>query len=233
MNETLTNIRILNVSFLEEIQPKELECFRGAIVDKVGVQQEFYHNHNNDPNSKVQYHYRYPLIQYQMVHRRPRIVFINEAIEEAHHFFAKNDWSLNLAGRPYQSRIENLKALQVHFGLSDDFQDYRISNWLGLNEENVKAYRNTPRMADRLAILERILAGNILSVANNFELHFPRRFTLEITDFFTCRKVYYKGIGLMSFDLAFRSDVYFPYGLSMGKGSSLGYGRVGAVDREE
>jgi hypothetical protein len=59
----MKNLRILQVAFDTEIQPYELPYFRGAVARKVGIEHEWFHNHDNTNGGT---HNRYPLIQYKL-----------------------------------------------------------------------------------------------------------------------------------------------------------------------
>jgi hypothetical protein len=43
----MKNLRILQVAFDTEIQPYELPYFSGAVARKVGIEHEWFHNHDN------------------------------------------------------------------------------------------------------------------------------------------------------------------------------------------
>ncbi|MCB0587015.1 MAG: hypothetical protein KDD06_17050, partial [Phaeodactylibacter sp.] len=43
--------------------------------------------------------YRYPLIQYKALEGRPAILFIGDAVSEAHHLFRQPDWELSFTRR--------------------------------------------------------------------------------------------------------------------------------------
>lgn len=221
------NIKTLSVTFAEPIEAREIHCFRGAIAEKVGLEREYYHNHNNDPAVKQAYHYRYPLIQYRLYRSRPQLLFINEAIDEARHFFGQSEWNLNMAGRPYPAQVERLKAGQTQLGLLPETQAYTIRRWLALNGDNYDRFAQTERLTTRIETLERILAGNILSMASGLGYRFPARFELFLTESYRQYSLPYKGTRLMAFDTTFRTNVQLPLGFSVGKGSSLGFGRVG------
>ncbi len=233
MTYPLTTIKTLSVTFDEAIAPQELECFRGAIVAKVGMDKEWYHNHKNAPDAPTGYHYRYPLIQYHLSRGRPRLLFINEAVGEARHFFTQNDWRLTLAGREYQSGIQALKAGQAEFGLLPELRPYTLTRWMGLNSANHAAYQASTRLSDKVALLERVLSGNILSMANGIGYQFPERFEVALTYLHRSYTIHYKGVPLLAFDVGFAANVALPLGLPLGKGGSLGFGRVGLPRKEE
>lgn len=229
----LRPLRMLSVTFSEEIAPEELECFRGAIAEKAGLQHERYHNHNNAPDAKTIFHYRYPLIQYQLYQRKPRILFLDEAIEDAQHFFAQPDWNLTVNDRPYHSSIADLKATQCTVGVTPGrFQHYRLYRWQALNTENYAQYQAIEPLRNKAAFLERILGGHLLAFFTGIGFQLPHRFQLDLTHLHHVRLGSYRGIKAQLFDVSFRAELLLPHGIGLGKGTGLGYGGVGRGRQE-
>jgi hypothetical protein len=230
----LRPLRMLSVSFTQEIAPDEIECFRGAIAEKAGLQHERYHNHNNAPDAPSGFHYRYSLIQYQLHRHRPRILFLDDAIEDAQHFFTQSDWNLTLNDRAYQTAIADLKATQCTVGSTPgQFHSYRLFRWMALNEENFAKYTATAPLRDKIALLERILSGHLLAFFTGIGMVLPQRFQLDITHLNRVHAGSYRGIKAQLFDIEFRADLLLPYGIGVGKGVGLGYGRLGGGEREK
>lgn len=92
----MKRLRILSVAFDTSLQPWQLPQFRGAVTQEVGPEHDWFQNHNNETGGV---HQRYPLIQYKIDaykgQMRPMLLFLNEGIEEAQHFFSKHDWGRN------------------------------------------------------------------------------------------------------------------------------------------
>lgn len=230
----MKNLRMLSVSFSEEIHPAELECFRGALVEKVGLEHERYHNHNNSGNSASRFHYRYPLVQYQLMKGRPRLLFLEDAIEDARHFFTQPDWDLHMNGRDYHTKIAELKATQHQVGVTPGhFHHYRLRRWQALNTENYQRYQSMETFLEKVGFLERVLSGQLLSFFTGIEYQLPERFRLDITDWGRAYTAPYKGVEVSLFDISFRAELALPSGVGMGKGSSLGYGRVWGDGKDE
>lgn len=229
----LRPLRMLSVTFTEEIAPEEIECFRGAIAEKAGLQHERYHNHNNAPDATSGFHYRYSLIQYQLHRRRPRILFLDDAIEDAQHFFTQPDWNLTMNERPYHTAIADLKAAQCTIGSTPgQFHTYRLYRWLALNEDNYAKYTSTAPLRDKIVLLERILSGHLLAFFTGIGMVLPQRFQLDITHINRIHNSSYRGIKAQLFDLEFRADLLLPYGIGVGKGVGLGYGRLGGGEEQ-
>lgn len=222
----MQKIKTLSVTFSEPIAPQELACFRGAISEKVGLEHDFYHNHNNQEDKKSNFYYRYPLIQYHLSNGRPKLLFINDAIVDAQHFFTQADWDLKLAGRTYSSSIHKLESNQVEFGYSTQQVEYQVSRWLGLNSNNHKVFLSSKTLVEKIELIERVLSGHILSLAKSLGYFFPDRFSLYLTDFYKSGLLHYKGVSLLAMDFKFSTNVVLPEGFSLGKGGSLGFGHV-------
>lgn len=220
-------IRSLNVRFDEPITAGELEYFRAAIVEKVGRKHDWYHNHNNGADASHSFHYRYPKIQYYRHQQRPVILFIQEIVGEARHFFMQSDWTLRLKDRTYDARLSEMKAQQQDVGiLAKGEKTYFLNNWLALNEENYALYQQTDRLIPRLELLERILVSQIVTLARSLGVTLDQPVSVGIIEWERTRSVHYKKAALLSFDIRFKTNVLLPARFGIGKGSSIGYGRI-------
>ena len=81
-------------------------------------------------------------------------------------------------------------------------------------------------VADRIALLERILTANVLSFAKGVGVFFDKEISCRILDLEEPVVTNYKGVKMMSFDIAFKSDVTIPDFVGLGKGVSIGFGMV-------
>lgn len=219
-------IRTLTVTFDQPLAAEELTYFRAAVVEKVGVDKEYFHNHNNTEGNEG-YHYRYPLVQYTRFKGLPAILFVEGAVEQAKHFFALSDWALQLKAREYEASVGDLRARQLKIGVTPGvMREYRLHKWIALNDENFQRYQGLPTMTEKIELLERVLAGQLLALATGLGVKFEERFELRLSDLSNRRLVPYKGVKLMTFDVRFRAELILPPGLGVGKGSALGFGRL-------
>ena len=218
---TFKKIRLLTVQFENDIQPWEVPAFRGAVIATAGNQHVLFHNHE-----KEKFRYSYPLIQYKQVRNKPMIMSLDEGVDEIHHFFENMQMGLMLGERPYELKIANLHLNQQVMQVWDRLWDYRIDNWLALNEENYAKYRGLESLADKIDLLERTLTGNIISFAKGIGWTIENEVKLAITSMREPRLVTYKGQRLMGFSVDFKTNVYLPNYLGLGKGCSTGFGVV-------
>ena len=222
-----TSLRLLSVTFDTQIDPWELPRFRGAVARKVGLEHEWYHNHNAETDG---YHQRYPLIQYKLdTHRgqqRPMLLCINQGVEEAHHFFSQPDWSLRIGANEHPLRIARLHVDQLALDVSPQPFIYRIHKWKAFNPENYEIWQGLRGIAEQFAFLERLLATHIIAFAEGVGWRVAERFELKILDLLKREQISNKGIRFEAFTLDFETNLALPEYVGLGKGVALGFGVV-------
>jgi len=218
----LKKIRVLTVVFDTEIAGFEIPAFRGAVIDKVGKDNVLFHNHLNNNH----FLYKYPLIQYKMLNRKPAIMCIDFGVDEIHKFFEKRDWSLKISDRWLEMKIDKLQMNQFVMQVWDKTFNYSIHNWVALNQENFNSYHALQSMVQKIEMLERTLKGNILSFAKGIDWTVDKEIQLSIRDIRRNRTARVKGKLLEGFDLDFTTNVFLPNYIGLGKSVSLGYGVV-------
>ena len=223
-------LRTLAVTFDHALNPWELPRFRGAIAGKVGLEHDWFHNHNNETGGL---HHRYPLIQYKVCPHnggfRPMLLCLDQGIEEAHHLFSQPDWNIELKkpeGAVCQTalRIARLHVDQTTLNVWEHPLAYRLHNWQALNTDHYRTYRNLDGIAERFSFLQDILASHILSFARGVGWTLPRRFDVKITRLLDEKFVEYKGVKVLGFSLEFKTDVSLPEWIGLGKGAGVGFG---------
>lgn len=224
----MTNtLRLLSVTFDTQLDPWELPRFRGAVARKVGLEHEWFHNHDAESGG---YHQRYPLIQYKLDtwhgHMRPMLLCLQHGVEEAHHFFSQPDWSLRIGANEHPLRIARLHVDQVTLDVPEQPHVYRIHKWKAFNPENYETWRGLTGIAEQFAFLERLLAAHIIAFAEGVGWQVPERFGLKITDLLKREWLEYKGVRVLAFTLDFEVKLNLPEHIGLGKGVSMGFGVV-------
>lgn len=220
-------IRVLSVLFDTEMKAWEVEAFRGAVAAKVGLENEWFHNHNNTEEDSAEYHYRYPLVQYKVSRQNPKILFLEAGVDEAHLFFNQRDWSLRIGQELRTMRLKDLRLEEFRLGISEYPRRYHLHNWLALPSEHYAEYRQLPDEAARWAFLERKLANSILGLASGLGWHVEERIVTRLLACSAPKALPYKGIRLTAFTVDFEANVFLPFGLGIGKGASVGWGVLG------
>lgn len=221
----MKRIRYLTVRFDAQIDRQEISAFRGAIIEKVGREADQFHNHAGDSG----FLYRYPAIQYKRIGQSPAIVCVEEGVDAIHSLFGQPAWDIQLNDRPLTLRVADLRLHQYTLQAWEHTFRFRIHDWLALNEANYARYQHTPSDIDRLELLERILTGNILSMAKGLDWHIDRDVRVRILRCSPLRWLRFKGQLLAGFDLDFATNVFLPDWIGLGKGVSIGFGVVHSI----
>lgn len=220
-------IRTLSVTFDTQVQPWELPLFRGAVARKVGLEHEWFHNHNNETGG---FHQRYPLIQYKLDSHngqmRPMLFCINEGIEEAHHFFSQPNWGLRIGEQEHEMRVAKLAMNQHNLEVTDQPKPFRIHKWKPFNSKNDVHWHTLRGVAEQFAFLERLLATHIIPFAQGVGWQIPERFDVKITKLLKKEEVSQKGIRADVFTLEFDSNIRLPDFIGLGKGVGFGFGVI-------
>jgi len=218
----MKKIRLLLVSFDAEIKASEVPAFRAAVIEKVGKQNTLFHHHLGDDA----YLYKYPLIQYKQIRKRPTIVCVDQGVDEIHKYFEKRSWDIKVNDRWLEMKVIKLDLNQFTLQVWNRHFNYTIHNWIALNQENTEKYNNMPTLSDRISFLEKTLTGNILSFAKGVEWTVDKQIELKILNFKEPRTVKVKTNDLVGFNLDFSTNVFLPNFIGLGKGVSKGYGIV-------
>lgn len=125
-------------------------------------------------------------------------------------------------------KIKKLNVNSFNLNVWDKFFSYRIFNWMALNQENHKKFRSTDSLVERIQILENILTANILSFAKGVEwiLEEDKKIKLKITNIIAEKVTRFKNISHVTFDVEFKTNVFIPQHIGLGKAVSHGYGVV-------
>jgi hypothetical protein len=226
----MKKLRILAVSFDTHIQPYQLSAFRGAVASKVGWEHDWFHNHDNSTEGGGKTINRYPLIQYKLDTRgdqmRPMLLCLDEAIEEAHHFFSQPEWSVTIKDQQHNLAIAQLRVNQYTLNVWQRPFSYRLHKWLALNSENYKLWQNLEGLGERVEFLEQKLRNHILSFAKGVDWTIEEKIEVKILSFQEPEWIAYKNIKTLAFTLDFKANISLPDFIGLGKGASRGLGVV-------
>ena len=220
--DLLKRIRYLHLRFDAAISDHELPAFRGAIAGLAGREHTLFHNHLGTD----QFLYRYPVIQYKRIGTNPAIICVEEGVDAIHHVFSNQHWDIQLNDRAVTLRINDMRLHQFTLQAWEHTFRFRIRNWLALNKANYDTYQQLTGLAERVTLLERILTGNILSMAKGLDWRIDRDVRVSIGSLSGLRLLRYKDQMLASFDAEFSTNVFLPDFIGLGKGVSTGFGVV-------
>lgn len=222
MSETAKKIRVLKVVFDTEIKSYEVPAFRGAIIEKVGRENTLFHHHLGDET----FLYKYPIIQYKQIGRKPAIICIDQGVDEIHKYFESRSWDIEISGRVLEMKIDQLNLNTYNMQVWDKKFRYSIYNWVALNQENYKKYMEMEDLVERIKFLESTLTGNIISFAKGIDWTIDKQIEMKISDIRSINKVIIKEKPVIGFDVIFTTNVFLPNYIGLGKSVNLGYGIV-------
>jgi hypothetical protein len=214
-------IRALTVTFDTEISYKEIPLFRGAVLNSMGGKANMlYHNHIGSDT----FRYSYPLIQYKRIGGKAAIVCIEEGADVIGQFLSEAANSIQIGEREARCNTERIVPAKILMQTWKSTFSYQIYRWLPLNRANYLKYKEAEGMIERIAILENILKGNILSMLKGFDIYLEDELIVKITNLSEPYLLHNKGIGLMAFNADFSCNLSIPDNIGLGKNASIGYG---------
>jgi len=219
-------LKVMQVSFDMPIDPTEVLSFRGAIAHKVGLEHEWFHNHNNADNTNNSYHHRYSLIQYKYRGGHPMILFLDECTEEAHRLFSQENWVINYRGEEVKLKVKDLEIKSYDVGVSPQRIRYSLRNWLPFSIKEAADFKKTERLIDRVEILERKLNSHIVTFAKELNCAWKGHIEAYITSVSQVQDIQLKSTRMLSFSLEFAVNFLLPDFIGLGKSVSLGCGVV-------
>ncbi len=211
----------LIVQYENEITPREIPSFRGAVIASLNEKDILFHNHTENGVS-----YRYPRIQYKRIHKKAAIVCVKDGIKAIGELFLSGNFSYRIGERTVGMRIESINTYNTDIDFCEEPRAYRLLNWLPLNSENYKEYQAIEGMAQRITFLEEKLIANLLSFFTGMNFHAEKQIELHITNITGQRLTRYKNVKLMAFDVEFKVNLILPQYIGIGKSVSIGYGTL-------
>jgi Cas6b C-terminal domain/Cas6b N-terminal domain len=225
--QQIKRIRLLQVSFETSIQPYELSAFRGAVAASVGLEHEWFHNHDRETGG---FHNRYPLVQYKLEtlngKMKPMLLFIEAAIEEAQLFFNRPDWTLTILGTRHPLQIAQLNVRQHALGVWEKPFLYRIHKWMAFESRNFKQWQQLEGIVQKIAFLEKKLQNQLLGFATGLDWQIQTLFSVTIIDLKKEEWISFKSHKMLIFTLDFKTHLSLPDYVGIGNGANQGFGVI-------
>lgn len=213
--------KLLIATFEQELEPWEIIAFRGAIASKVGKDESLFHNHIDD-----KFVYSYPLIQYKIIQKKAGIIGIASGAENIYKIFEKGSSEISIGEKSFPLTLDQMNLKTVTLQVWDTLFNYRIKNWIGLKSENFKKYQELEGLAEKTQFLEKVLTGNIITMAKGLDWTIDKPIEVKITDLKSQKMIKYKNMAHLAMDLEFKCNVSLPDYIGLGKGPSQGFGVV-------
>lgn len=216
-------IKTLNLSFDFRIRFEEISKFRGAMVELMGRDDDWLHNHNNQSGGL---HYRYPKIQYRRQRGKAHIFALEEAIPSVQEMLMKLDETIYIGNREQELVVDELSVNRHLLQLTAEPQTYRIYQWMPLNQKNYSAWRQANGLVERYQMLEKLLVNHIIGFAKDLQWKWGEERIVVVIKKIMKHPIVTRRhqTKLMTFDLEFSCNVSLPNGLALGKAVSHGHG---------
>ncbi len=206
-----------------------LSKLRAAVAERVGLEHEIFHMHNNDPDAPTDLHRQYPLIQYSLYRGYVQITGINAGAEAVQHLLLPkltsnwtiNDQAVHIPG--YQVRHR-----EVELTLSEKTRSFRLFDWQGLNKKNYLLWDACREDEEaQLHILSRALTGQLRAFAEGMGLPFYKAVEGKVTKVHRQKRRRWHHTNLLTFEVEAKSNLKIPPGIGLGRLTAYGFGRVG------
>lgn len=168
--------------------------------------------------------YTYPRVQYRVVEGTPAVLGIEEGAETLREI-GGSIAELDLRDETYQVTRRVAYEQEVALHPTHGMWQYRfVTPWLALNEKNYERYLKMESWPEKKDLINRILVGNVLSMAKGLGFVVDRR--LRAATHLDEVPVIFKGIRMIGFVGEFRVNFAIPEYFGLGKGVSRGFGAV-------
>ena len=157
------------------------------------------------------------------------VLFLGQCVEEAQYFFKQPDWTLRIGNRTHQMRVKSLEVIPFEIQLEQERRTYQLHNWLALNQANYKTYASYDSLAKRMVLLENILLGHLKAFAEGIGLASNLPIKVALLEIVSDKWVSYKGVKVLTFRLYFKTNLFIPDFVALGKGITTGFGVVRGV----
>lgn len=225
MNKT----RYLQLIFDLPFQAYDIPKLRAAIIEKTKRESDLFHNHSGDEK----FLYRYPLIQYKIKNKKPCLICLKEATDDIHYLLREKDFKFNISGKLYDFEIEDVRLKYVNIQTWDTDFKYSLLHYIALNQENFTEYKKLESLIERISFLERLLHIHLQLFANELNAHLPIPLTAHILNIQEEKYIEFKEVFHLTFTLQFKTNLYIPDFVGIGKGVSVGFGIVRHMDQRE
>ncbi|MGV8110936.1 CRISPR-associated endonuclease Cas6 [Methanospirillum sp.] len=166
----------------------------------------------------------YPRVQYKVIGGTPAILGIEEGAQVIGEIADAINELVFLTGRydvvqkvSYDQKIPIMpvpKPIKYRF----------VYPWMALNEENYRKFKGFHDWKEKKMFLNRILIGNILSMAKGLGIVIEER--LSVRTMLDQVPIRYKGVEMTGFSGSFTVNFQIPEYIGIGKGVSQGFGTI-------
>lgn len=228
----MSKLNYLFIAFNSKtIEFEQLPMFRAAIAKKVqGCDNEVLFHHHLDKNKLL---YQYPLIQYKIINQQTAILCLEKGVDSFQNFLNTKDWEIKLGNKKIILNVNHLFLKQYNIQVYNKIFTYHINNWAALNTDNYHQFLNEDALINRIHHLEKILIAHILSFAKGVNITIEKPIKLYFSKHLKTRILPFKDIKLTVFDVEFKSNIFLPDYIGLGKASAYGFGVIKRIRQQQ
>jgi hypothetical protein len=219
---------LLIVEFKNSIPCRVIPQFRGAVIKILSSNNILFHNHTEEG-----LRYSYPLIQYKRIRGKAVIVCIKEGVDSIGELFLTMPQPVIVGEKEIALELDSVKVDNVLIQVWESQFTYSLRKWLPFNSENYARFQQISGLKEQIGFMEKILTGNILSLAKGVDIRFAKELHCTVTNLDATGLMKHKGISFAAFDLFFKTNVSLPNYIGLGKGVSHGFGTVVRMPKDE
>lgn len=217
----MQKIRTLVIKFQNNLNYSEIPLFRGAIIGSITDKDILFHNHEGDG-----YRYKYPLIQYKRIKGNAALVCVSKGVDTITKLFEDSDFTFKIGQESRKFDLDYMHPNTCNLQLWDDEFRYNLRRWIPLNSKNYDIYMSFESLVEKISFLERILKGNILSFCKSMNYYLKEELKCSIVNIDSTYSSRAKNIKQLCFDIEFKTNIYLPDYIGLGKHVSIGYGVI-------
>lgn len=195
------------------------------------VAPDLFHNHDEISNKNIN---RYPLIQYKVINGKAAITGINQgayAIKVLLQLLLipqnKPFNAIHINGRDATLvNSTNLRSQKHSFSLLDEPKEYRIENWLPLEDDRYSVWKDSLDMNERLAVLNECLPRQIALLLQGAGYDDELRYRAVLSGIDKTGWLKEFKVNKLAFDCTFSCNLDLPTEVGIGQVPSIGFGRI-------
>lgn len=242
------------LAFDLSIFPNDLRAFRGAVIENVmsfkpvfeaaAITTDIFHNHlelvhadggeenQHQSEESLNTQFRYPLIQYKVRHKKAAILGLGPGAQALQLWMSLTGEYLDYKGAEIPLSLEDHKHGHWAPELGEKVHYYRLNKWLPFNAQNFRKWKQTPKLTDRVDLLEKLIWGHLWHVLEGLDLEVDRsklELYLSTIDLMSFKDSF--GIKRLALDVTFCTNLNLPEEIGLGQGVSIGFGKVQQIRR--
>lgn len=212
----MTTLNLLKVCFNTPIQHSELRAFKASFFQELRTQ-----THLSEP---------YPLLQFktrfQDGYLQPMLVVLGQKIGLLQELLRSGPLRIYFRNREEELEVSHLRTLNFELRTDQGFHTYNLFKYHAFNQDNYRQFQNLDSPEEQNLFLQKILCGHLDTFVKGVGwLPDPPIIVKNIS---IKKERVWQGLEYKPhcFDLSFRTNLWIPEHVGLGKRISLGMGTL-------